>query len=202
MPSARYALAIFVNVGLPTLAYLTALPRYGPVAALIASSIPVLAWLAVDLARFRHFDARAALVLAGIAVSLLVLAWAPSACLRAVHEPLVSGFIGVLFLLSLASTRPMLFYLARSTLARERAGRELEFDMWWQTRPALVKSIRLMTAVWGAGLVTENGLRLWFTGCANTQGANRLATLVGYAIYASLLAWSVVYRHLYIRRRV
>ena len=109
IPSARYALAVVVNVLLPAAAYRLALPHYGLLGALLASTVPLLAWMAIDLLRFRHFDALSALVLASIAMSLLILVSAPMQWLRSTREPLVSGVIGLFFLLSLPLRRPLVF---------------------------------------------------------------------------------------------
>jgi len=201
IPSARYALALVVNAALPTLAYRLALPHYGLLGALIASSVPVLVWMAIDLGLFRHFDALSALVLASIAMSLVVLASEPGRWLREARDPLVSGVIGMLFVLSLLLEKPIGFYLARSTLAREHLGKEREFDSRWHTRPALVRSIRLMTAVWGIGLIGENAIRLWITEGMAGDNAQQLSTFIRYATYAALTAWSIVYRHMYIKRQ-
>jgi hypothetical protein len=200
-PSARYVLAFVVNVALPVAAYRMAIGNYGLPGALVASSLPLLAWMTIDLLRFRHFDALSAIVLAGIALSLLVLFAAPPRWLQVARDPLVGGMIGLLFLLSLASRRPLVFYLARSTLARERAGREYEFEEMWQSRPALHKSIRLMTAVWGIGLVSDNAIRLWISFCMANPQADRLSTIVRYATYAGLTAWTIFYRRVYLKRQ-
>jgi hypothetical protein len=200
-PSARYVLAFIVNVALPVAAYWMAIGRYGLLGALIASSLPLLAWMAFDLARFRHFDALSAILLAGLALSLLVLLSAPPRWLREARDPLVNGMIGLLFLISLAFKRPLVFYLGRSTLSRQRAGRENEFDEMWRTRPALVKSIRLMTAVWGVGLVGENIIRLWIASYMANPSADRLSTILRYTVYTGLTAWTIFYRRVYLRRQ-
>lgn len=201
IPSARYVLAFVVNVALPALAYRMALPHWGIPGALMASSIPLLAWITFDFARFRHFDALSAIVLASLALSLALLTSPAGRWLREAREPLVGGFIGVLFLLSLPVKRPLVFYLARSTLAREREGREREFDEMWQSRPALVRSIRLMTAVWGIGLVAENVIRVYIVGHVAGHDVDRLSTLVRYGAYAGLTVWSILYRRAYIRNQ-
>ncbi|WP_322013223.1 VC0807 family protein [Paraburkholderia sp. J12] len=201
IPSTRYALAFVVNVALPALAYWLALPHYGLLDALIVSGLPVLAWMVIDLVRFRHFDALSALVLAGIVLSLAVLMSEPGRWLREVRDPLVSGVIGVFFLLSLVLSRPLVFYLARSTLARERPGLELDFDQRWSSRPDLVRSVRLMTAVWGIGLVGENVVRLWITSDMTGHDAERLSTLIRGGAYGGLMIWTILYRRLYIKRQ-
>lgn len=200
IPSARYVLAFAVNVALPALAYRVALPHWGLEGALMASALPLLLWIGFDFVRFGHFDALSAIVLAGLAMSLLLLASPAGLWLRETREPLISGFIGVLFLLSLTLDRPLVFYLARSTMARERQGREREFDELWRTRPALVKSIRLMTAVWGLGLVGENAIRAYLLGAVDGSAA-RHDILVRYGVYAALTVWTILYRHAYLKRQ-
>ncbi|WP_321800899.1 VC0807 family protein [Caballeronia sp. J97] len=200
IPSARYALAFVVNVALPALAYRIAIGHFGVADALIASAVPLIAWMIFDVVRFRHFDALSAIVLAGIAMSLMLLLSGAARWMGAAREPAVSGIIGVLFLLSLFLERPLVYYLARSTMSRETQGRETEFDALWHSRPTLARSIRLMTAVWGVGLVGENLARLWITLALTEPDAARLSTWVRYATYAGLTGWTVFYRRRYIRR--
>ncbi|SAL65979.1 putative membrane protein [Caballeronia arvi] len=201
MPSARYAFAVVINVLLPMAAYRLALGHYGVAGALLASMAPLLLWLCIDLARFRHFDALSAIVLAGIVMSLCLLALKPADWLIALREPAVSGVIGVMFLVSLMWDRPIVYYLARSTMSRERQGRELEFDAMWQSRPALVRSIRLMTTVWGIGLLAENIVRLGVLERMNGDDAQRASTYVRYVFYGALTAWTIFYRRAYLRKQ-
>ncbi|PXW22878.1 VC0807 family protein [Paraburkholderia caballeronis] len=201
VPSARYIFAIVVNVALPATTYWIAKGRFGPSGALIASAVPLLAWMGLDFARFRHFDALSAVVLAGIVMSVLVLVPRSWPWLGEVREPLVSGIVGVFFLLSLSMKRPLVFYLARSTMARERSGQEKAFDAMWQSRPALRTSIRLMTVVWGLGLVGENAVRFWMAIAMNGSNGQRWSMAVRYATYAGLMLWTVGYRRWYVRRQ-
>jgi hypothetical protein len=201
IPSARYALAFVVNVALPALAYRITIGRYGVVDALIASAVPLVVWMIIDVVRYRHFDALSALVLAGIAMSLMVLLSGAARWMGEARDPAVSGIIGVLFLLSLFLERPLVFYLARSTMSREKQGGEAEFDARWQSRPALARSIRLMTVVWGIGLVGENLARLWITLALTEPDAGRLSTWVRYVVYGGLTVWTIIYRRIYIKRQ-
>lgn len=176
IPSARYAFAVAINVLLPMEAYRLALGHYGVAGALLASMVPLLFWLCIDLARFRHFDALSAIVLAGLVMSWSLIVLMPVQWLFDFREPAVSGVIGAIFLVSLISRRPIVYYLARSTMSRERQGRELEFDAMWRSRPALVRSIRLMTAVWGIGLVAENIVRFLVLEHIDGNDAQRVST--------------------------
>jgi hypothetical protein len=200
IPSLRYAAALVVNVLLPTAAYRVALPHVGLIGALLASTLPLIAWMGFDFLRFRHVDALSAVVLAGIALSLLILVSQPTDWLRAVREPLVSGVIGVLFLGSLALRRPLVFYLARSTLSREHSGREIEFDAMWTERPTLARSIRLMTLVWGVALVGENVLRFWIASLTGDP-PHWLDSCIRYATYGGLTVWTIAYRRRYLKTK-
>lgn len=190
--SIRYLAAMLVNILLPWAAYHLALPYVGLSGALIASAVPVLAWLTVDWTLRRHFDALSALLLVGIGLSLAVQAVVPQ-WFTAIRGPAVSGCIGLLFLVSLMSRRPLVYYLARSTLARERDGGELRFDVLWRDRPELASAIRLLTAVWGAGLLGEVLLRFGLSGSAGSK-------YLDYATYGCLSLWTFIYRVRYKRR--
>ncbi|WP_370646583.1 VC0807 family protein [Chromobacterium sp. Beijing] len=71
--------------------------------------------------------------------------------------------IGCGFLLSLALRRPLVFYLARATLAREsEQGRE-RFEQLWRA-DGFRRAIQQMTLWWGLGLSLEAGGALIWPG--------------------------------------
>ncbi|WP_095205032.1 VC0807 family protein [Mesorhizobium carmichaelinearum] len=183
-----------VNLLLPWLAYRMALPHFGTIGALYASAVPPVAWGLIEFARFRRVDALSALVLLGIALSLMVMALGGSARLLLLRESLVSGAIGVVFLLSLAFRKPMVFYLARATVAREREYGQEHFEALWRERPSLRTSIRLMTLIWGAGLSGETMLRSWLAWHWPIERYLVVSPVIGYGIYGGLTLWSIWYR--------
>jgi hypothetical protein len=111
-----------VNLVLPWLAYRLALPHWGELGALYASAVPPVVWSLVEFARTRRVDALSILVLLGIALSIVLMALGGSPRLLLMRESMASGAIGIVFLLSLAMRRPLTFYLARATVAREGEG--------------------------------------------------------------------------------
>jgi hypothetical protein len=124
---ARYLSAICINVLLPWLAYRLAYPHWGHLGALSASTLPLIAWISWDLLRFGHFDALSAIVLVGTVFSLTISSILDTPRTRLFEEPIISGLIGIAFLISLALPRPLVFYLGRSTVARERDGGSAQF---------------------------------------------------------------------------
>jgi hypothetical protein len=191
----RYLSALFINLLLPWLAYRLTYPHWGQPGGLLVSTLPLLAWMACDLVRHRHFDALSAMVLIGIVLSLAAMTLTGARQNLALDEPMVSGMIGVAFLVSLALPRPMVFYLARSTLARESMKRASEFEQDWRERPKLVYRVRVMTLVWGIGLIMENALRtLIVWGAEGDPHAVVESNVLRYGFYAGLMLWTIWYR--------
>jgi hypothetical protein len=115
---------------------------------------------------------------------------------------MISGSIGVVLLVTLRLPRPLMYYLARSTIAREDLGSALEFETRWREYPELGLSIRRMTIVWGIGLMLENLVRcaiVWRW--ANQAQTAQASAAVSYAAYGALTLWTFWYRR-GIRRRV
>ncbi|HEV7834450.1 MAG TPA: VC0807 family protein [Caballeronia sp.] len=183
-----------VNLLLPWLAYRLALPYWGELGALYASAVPPVIWSLVEFARTRRVDALSILVLLGIALSVVLMALGGSPRLLLMRESIASGAIGVVFLLSLALRRPLTFYLARATVAREGEGGAERFEALWNERPALRRSVRLMTAVWGLGLTGENALRSWLAWHWPIERFLVVSPFIGYGIYGALTVWTLMYR--------
>ncbi|KXU84876.1 hypothetical protein CI15_21505 [Paraburkholderia monticola] len=194
----RYLSALIVNVALPWLAYRLAFPHWGQAGALAASALPLIIWMTMDLLRYRHFDALSALVLAGVLPSLATRLTFDNARMQLIEDPMVSGFIGIVFLASLTLRKPMVFYMARSTMAREDHRSAELFERHWRERPTLAAYIRLMTLVWGVGMIGENIVRSaivlqW----PNDSRSAIASTVLRYAVYGVLTAWTFL-----IRRRI
>jgi hypothetical protein len=167
----------------------------GHVGGLIASILPLVAWMAWDLLRHRHLDALSAIVLVGIVLSLVAMTIGGNGQTRALEEPMVSGMVGASFLVSQLLPRPMVYYLGRSTLARESHGGAEKFEKDWDERPEFVASIRLMTLVWGICMTSENIARCWLVWTwSGEPRAIQASRLLGYGVYGGLMAWTFWYR--------
>jgi hypothetical protein len=189
-----FLLELAVNLLLPWLAYRLAMPHWGETGGLIASAVPPVVWSLVELARFRRVDALSLIVLLGIVLSIGAMALGGSPRMLLLRESLVSGAVGVAFLLSLPMRRPLIFYLARATVAREMAGGAERVNALWDERPAFAPSMRMMTAVWGVGLTTETALRSWMAWTWPIERFLVVSPFIGYGIYGGLLVWTLWYR--------
>ena len=86
-------------------------------------------------------------------------------------------------------------------MAREKQGREHEFDALWRSKPAVVDAIRFMTLVWGVGMIAENTIRFWLIDVATADHAVKLSNLVRYVAYGALTVWTIFYRRRFISRQ-
>ena len=143
-----------INFVLPYLIFGWAKPHWGEVDALIASSAPPIAWSLIEFARHRKIDALSILVLSGIALSLLAYAGGGGVRMLQLREKLVTALVGCIFLGSAAIRRPLIYQLARATLARRSAAELSGFEAM-KDNPHFRRSMTLMTVVWGLGLVAE-----------------------------------------------
>ncbi len=143
-----------INFVLPYLIFGWAKPYWGEVDALIASSAPPILWSLAEFARHRKVDALSILVLAGIALSLLAYAGGGGVKMLQLREKLVTALIGAIFLGSAAIRRPLIYQLARATLAR-RGSADLGGFEALKDNPHFRSAMTVMTVVWGVGLVAE-----------------------------------------------
>ncbi len=68
-----------------------------------------------------------------------------------VRESLAAGATGIVFLVSMLFKRPLIFYLARATVAREQEDGAARFESYWRDSAVLRSSLRLTTLVWASG---------------------------------------------------
>jgi hypothetical protein len=194
-------LELVANLLLPWLAYRLALPHWGEVGALYASAAPPLVWSLVEFIRSRRVDALSALVIFGIALSIITFALGGSARILLVRESLAAGATGIVFLASLLFGKPLIFYLARATVAREQEDGAQRFETFWNENASLRASLKLMTLVWGVGLTLETVLRFYFAWNWPIERYLVVSPIIGYTIYGGLLAWTFWFRGRLVQRQ-
>ncbi len=187
-----FALEVLVNAVLPFIIYNLTDKRLGDVGALIASSVPPIAWSIVQFVRSRTVDALSLLVVMGIALSLLALWGGGGAKFLQLRENLVTGAIGLVFLGSVAIGRPLIYYLARAGMQPGAASELADFENL-RDNAFFKRTMRVMTLVWGFGLVLRTALAaiLVFTVSIPTYLA--IHPVLGYATMGALAGWTLFY---------
>jgi len=190
-------LEALVNVALPFAVFTLASPRIGQVDALLASSVPPMAWSVAEFARRRRIDAVSMLVLTGIAFSLLAFFGGGGFKALQLREKLVTGLIGLVFLGSVAIGRPLIYVLAKATISRTSAVKAAAFASLKDDRP-FRGAILVMTLVWGFGLVADCAASIVLTYLLTPAQLLIVGPVLGYGVIGLMTAWTIWYA----RRRI
>jgi hypothetical protein len=187
-----FAADIAVNFILPYAIYSYAAPTMGDVKALLASSIPPILWSVVEFIRHRRIDAVSLFVLAGIVLSLLAFVGGGGFRMLQLREKLVSGVIGVAFLLSAALGRPLMYELARAGLARNGPADAAQLNGLPADRN-FRRSMTIMTIVWGASLIVDVAIGAVLVFSLSIKAYMIVNAIEGYALLGGLGLWTVWY---------
>lgn len=188
-----FALEVLVNAVLPFVIYTLTDKQLGDVGALIASSVPPIGWSIVQFVRSRTVDALSLLVVMGIALSLVALWGGGGAKFLQLRENLVTGVIGLVFLGSVAVGRPLIYYLARAGMQRRGASGELADFEGLRESPLFRRTMRVMTLVWGVGLVARTALAAILVFSVPIPTYLALHPILGYATMGGLAGWTLFY---------
>ena len=185
------ALDFLVNLVGPFLVYQAAAGHMSETAALMLSSAPPILWSIGQLIWSRKLDALSLLVIAGIALSLGATLLGGSPRLLLIRESFITGIFGLVFLGSLLFPKPLVFYLAKATVAKQGMKQEV-FESNWSI-PGFRFTFYLMTVVWGAGLLIEATLKIVLAFTIQTGLFLVVSPIISYSIYFGLFGWSIWY---------
>jgi hypothetical protein len=183
---------IFANFLAPYGVYEALAAHWGDTDALIASAVPPLLWSFYELAKTRRVDAISVVVVSAILLTVGATLMGGSARLIQMRDAMVTGVIGVMFLVTLAMKKPMIFYLARATVARGTADGAAEYELVWG-RPGVPQVFRVLTVVWGLGLVLQTSCMCWLAWIWPIGRFLLLSPFISFGIFGLLMFWSLGY---------
>jgi hypothetical protein len=183
---------VLINLLLPYLIYRWTDRSLGDVHALMAASAPPILWSAAEFARKRRIDAMSALVIAGIALSLLAFLGGGSVRFLQLRENLVTGLIALAFLGSAAIGRPLIYQLALAS-QRRRSKTEADHFETLHEKPGFRRSMMTMTLVWGFGLLFQTAAACLLVFQVPIATYLILSPILGYGTMGLLALWNVWY---------
>jgi hypothetical protein len=186
---AKLTAELTVNLVLPWLTYRLAAPYTTEFAATAWSAAPPTVWSLIELIRHRKIDALSALVLGGIALSLGALLFGGSPRMLLVRENLFTIPIGLLFLVSLGMKKPLIYHAARAVMMRNADPGQHAFEANLQ-RPAILHGMRVLSLVWGVGLIAQGVLLGWMAWTWKVETYLILSPIIGYGMLGVLGLWS------------
>lgn len=188
-----FAIDSAVNIAAPLLIYSQAQGRWGEPNALLASSLPPLLWGIGSFLHRRRVDALSVLALTGIVLSAIAFLGNGSVQLLQLREKLVTLSIGLAFLGSAVIGKPLIYPLARATMARESAAALATFDA--KGNDALVRrTVMVMTLAWGFGLVADFVVSALLIYLLPIESYLVIGPIIGYAAIGGLTLWTILYR--------
>jgi hypothetical protein len=202
-PKSRlHALAgtIIFDVAGPYLAY-SQLHAHGvsDARALVISGAVPAAGVILGVIRKHRVDVLGLLVLSGIIVGAVLGLLTGSARLVLLEGSVPTALASAAFFGSLLTSRPLLFRLA-AEFAGEGTAQAAKMTAAW-AEPAFQAKMRLMTAVWGAGLAAEALIRVAVVETTSVSTALLISKLLPWTVTGLLLAWTLGYRHYATARR-
>ena len=143
--------------------------------------------------RLRHgrLEPVGIIALIGITLGLIgAVAFHGDPTLLKVRESMITGVFGVICLVSLLAPRPTMFYMGRAFSTGGQPQQVAEFNELWAL-PAVPRRFRMVTAVWGVGLVAEAVLRTVLALSIPTQDFLVISQIVNSTVLGGLLWFSV-----------
>ncbi|MFF7359072.1 MULTISPECIES: VC0807 family protein [Streptomyces] len=154
--------------------------------AVLASAVPPVLEALLTVVRERRVGMLGALVLALVALGAALSAVTGSPRFMFAKDGWMTGIVGLVFLATLRG-QPVIHRLLSSVARGERRA-QLEHD--WQASPTFRHLMRLLTAVWGAGLLLDSGVRVVLAYTLPVDSVMLVTTLQYVALFVGLEVFS------------
>jgi len=192
VPSLRMLAPNLIVAGVfPVVGYAVLRPHVSSdaIALAIVLVFPVLE-IIVERARRGRFDPIGIIAMIGISLGLIgAIAFNGDATLLKVRESMLTGVFGIVCLASLAAPRPAMFYMGRLFATGGDPDQVAEFNEIWEL-PTVPRRFRIVTLVWGVGLVGEAAFRTVLALTIPTQTFLIVSQIVNWGVLGGLLWYS------------
>ncbi len=186
-------MSIVINGVIPLVVYNLLTPYTTSLTALmIATAIP-LADNLLFIWKYKKVDAFAAFMLLGFVLSILAFFIGGSEKLILIRESFVTGVMGLVFLVSLLFSRPLIYHFAVKFLAGDNRSKQDIFIEGWK-QPYFRFVLRLMSAVWGIALVGEAIIKIILVNQLSVTAFLAVSPLIFYSVLGVTILWTIFYR--------
>ncbi len=196
LPSVREHLPSVVFGGaLPIAVYFAARQHVSSDAqALIVAGCFSAAWILLQFALQRRVDLVGSMVLLGFAIGVVSsVVTGGNAYLLKVRDAFFTALLGVTCVVTLFThDRPMLFYVSRYMTAGRDPAKIAAYDRLHEV-PVGRRTFRVLSVVWGIGLVVEATARLTLADLLTTGTFLAVSPFVTSTVLGSLFVFSVLY---------
>ena len=158
------------------------------VMALVVSGVLPTLRVAGTVIRHRRLDVIGSLVISGIALGTVVGLVSGSARLYLLDGLVPTVALGAACLVSLLSSRPLMFRVAMETMGEDTSRRQAFAVMW--EHPGFRKSFEVITIVWGMAFLVESGLQAIIIETQSINIAKLSSNVLPIAFVVVTFAWT------------
>jgi hypothetical protein len=181
-----------MSLVLPLIAIQVLLHRgVSPVIALAVAAVFPLVEMVYEAVQTRRVGVIAIVSLAGIVVGFGLSFATGNAIFALLKDSVFTALFGVLFLGSLLTPRPLIYRLNRDMAGSDPAARAASEALW--ENPGARRVFRIMTLVWGVGLLLEASVRVVVAMTLPIATATALSPVIAIVVIGSILVWTVRY---------
>jgi intracellular septation protein A len=160
--------------------------------ALALSGAPPAAWIVATALWRRRVDAVGVFVLSSIVLATLIGLATGSGRLYLLDGAILTGVFGLVFLVSLATSRPLMFHFALESNGGPDSPKGQEFAALWRYQ-GFRRVFTVLTVVWGVGFVLQAAINVAIIEATSTQKAFLINKVLPYVFIAVLGAWTALY---------
>lgn len=162
-----------------------------PLYTLAAAAVFPLIEMIYEIVTTRRVGVIASVAFVGIVVGFGLSFATGNAVFALLKDSVFTATFGILFLISLATPQPLIFRL-NLDLAGGDAQARAEAEALWDV-PAARRSFRLITLVWGVGLLLEATTRVVAVFTLPLATATGASPIIAAVFVGGILAWTVLY---------
>lgn len=178
--------SVLINIVLPYLIYTILKTHITSIIALsLAACVPLIDTL-YHLIKDKKLDTFSSFIFLGIVLSI-VAAWiGGDERFILLRESYVTGIMGLVFLLSLLTPKPLIYYFAMRFISNKSV-----MTKRWEEEVSFRHFIRIMAAVWGIGLMIEALVKVVIVYEFPISKALVISPIAQYIIIAILIYWNI-----------
>ena len=184
-------LSLVINAVCPYLIYRALAPHYPPndVTPLLVSTVFPLLGLVLGAVRQRMVDTIAIISLVEIAISIVVTIAAQDVRLALIARALQGTLTGLIFMLTAAINRPLLYYVARQFVAANSPAIVAGFEE--RNRLDGWRTFRQLTVFWGITVIFASVANLGLALTVSPANYLLYSPIVGIGTNVVMIAWTI-----------
>ncbi|MBO0993163.1 hypothetical protein IPU53_09080 [Bacillus sp. SD088] len=177
---------ILLNIALPYLTYRLLIPYTSGVVALTVAALLPLSDTLINLIKNKKIDAVSSFIFLSIILGIVAVLIGGNEKFILLRESYIIGIMGMVFLISLFFTKPLIYYFAIRF-----AGGKASAEEKWANLPAFRKNVHFLTVSWGIILLLEAVVKVILVYSISVSAFLLIAPFFTYGIIGLGILWNI-----------